>query len=79
MALQPESSAIAEAKQRSQIPVIGWVTKIYYLLTPPCFERHVKPLVPAAFAVFCPLQFQGGLTSGRRPVVKTIAESLSHD
>jgi hypothetical protein len=27
-----------------------------------------------------PLQFQGGLTSGRRPVVKTIAKSLSqHD
>jgi hypothetical protein len=27
-----------------------------------------------------PLQFQGGLTSGRRPVVKIIAESLSqHD
>jgi hypothetical protein len=25
-----------------------------------------------------PFQFQGGLTSGRRPVVKTIAESLSH-
>jgi hypothetical protein len=27
-----------------------------------------------------PLQFQGGLTSGRRPVVKIIAESLpQHD
>jgi hypothetical protein len=27
-----------------------------------------------------PLQFQGGLTSGRRPLVKIIAESLSqHD
>jgi hypothetical protein len=43
---------------------------------PPCFRRHIKPLVPIAFAV----QFQGGLTSGRRPVVKIIAESLSqHD
>jgi hypothetical protein len=25
--------------------------KIYYHELPPCFERHVKPLVPAAFAV----------------------------
>jgi hypothetical protein len=46
---------------------------------PPCFGRHVKPLISAAFAVLYPLHFQGGLTSGR-PVVKTIAESLSqHD
>jgi hypothetical protein len=30
---------------------------------PPCFGRHVKP----------------GRTSGRWPVVKIIAESLSHD
>jgi hypothetical protein len=43
------SGAIAEAKQRSQWSVIGWVTKNYYL--EPCFERHVKPLVPAVFAV----------------------------
>jgi hypothetical protein len=46
--------------------------------TPPCFGRHVKPLVPVAFAVISPLQFQRGWTSGRRPVVKIIAESLSH-
>jgi hypothetical protein len=47
---------------------------------PPCFGRHVKLLVPAAFAVVNPLQFQGGLTSGKRPVVKIIAESLlQHD
>jgi hypothetical protein len=39
---------------------------------PLCFERHVKLLVPAAFAI----QFQGGLT-GWRPVVKIVAESLS--
>jgi hypothetical protein len=44
---------------------------------PPCFRRHVKLLVPAAFAV---VSIGGGLTSGRRPVVKIIAESLSqHD
>jgi hypothetical protein len=27
------------------------VTKIYYLDSPPCFAKLVKPLVPAAFAV----------------------------
>jgi hypothetical protein len=37
---------------------------------------HVKPLVPAAFAVVNPLQFKGELMSGRRPVVKIIAESI---
>jgi hypothetical protein len=49
---------------------------------PPCFGRDVKPLVPVAFAIVSthPLQFQGGLTSGRRLVVKIIAKSLSqHD
>jgi hypothetical protein len=42
---------------------------------PPCFERHVKLLVPAAFAVISTYSsFQGGL------VVKIIAESLlQHD
>jgi hypothetical protein len=38
--------------------------------TLPCFGRHFKPLVSAAF------KFQGRLTSGRWPVVKIIAESL---
>jgi hypothetical protein len=63
--------AIAKAKHRSQ-----------NLLSrgPPCFGRHVKPLVPVAFAIASTHSFQGGLTSGRRPVVKIIAESLSqHD
>jgi hypothetical protein len=41
--------AIAEAKQHWS--VIGWVTKNVLCRAPPCFERHVKPLVPAAFAV----------------------------
>jgi hypothetical protein len=31
--------------------VIGWVTKNLLSRAPPCFGRHVKPLVPAAFAV----------------------------
>jgi hypothetical protein len=46
---------------------------------PPCFGKHVKPLVGCICSRHHPLQFQGGLTSGRRPVVKIIAESLSHD
>jgi hypothetical protein len=31
--------------------VIGWVTKNLFSRVSPCFGRHVKPLVPAAFAV----------------------------
>jgi hypothetical protein len=42
---------------------------------PSCFGRHVKLLGPTTFAVST--SFQGGWTSGRRPVVKIIAESLS--
>jgi hypothetical protein len=45
---------------------------------PPCFGGHVKQLVPAALAVFSTHCISiGGLTSGRRPVVKILAESLS--
>jgi hypothetical protein len=39
--------AIAEVKQRWS--VIIWVTKNLLSRAPPCFGRHVKPLVPAAF------------------------------
>jgi hypothetical protein len=38
--------AIAEAKERWS--VFGWVTKNLLSRAPPCFGRHVKPLVPAA-------------------------------
>jgi hypothetical protein len=41
--------AIVEVKQRWS--VIGWVTKNVLSQAPPCFERHVKPLEPIAFAV----------------------------
>jgi hypothetical protein len=41
--------AIAEVKQGWS--VIGWVTKYLLSLAPSCFGRHVKPLVPATFAV----------------------------
>jgi hypothetical protein len=61
--------AIAEVKQRWS--VIGWVTENLLSLAP-CFVRRGEPsLAP---------KFQGGLTSGRRPLVKIIAESLpQHD
>jgi hypothetical protein len=35
----------------AQWSVIEWVTKIYYLELLRASEWHVKPLVPAAFAV----------------------------
>jgi hypothetical protein len=41
--------AIAEVNQLWS--VIGWVTKTLSFRAPPCFGSHVKPLVPAAFAV----------------------------
>jgi hypothetical protein len=40
---------IAEVKQCWL--VIGWVTKNLLSRAPPCFGRHVKPLVPAVFEV----------------------------
>jgi hypothetical protein len=48
----------------------------------PCFGRHVKLLVPAAFAVVSiHSSFKDGCCQlGRRPIVKIVAESLSqHD
>jgi hypothetical protein len=42
-------TSIAEAKQRWL--VIGWVTKNVISREPPCVGMHVKPLVPAVFAV----------------------------
>jgi hypothetical protein len=40
---------IVEVRRRWS--VIGWVTKNLLSQAPPCFGRHVNPLVPAAFAV----------------------------
>jgi hypothetical protein len=52
--------AIAEVKQRWS--VIGWMTKNLLSRAPKCFKRHVKPLVPAAFAVVSTYQtWYGGL------------------
>jgi hypothetical protein len=41
--------AIAEVKQLWS--VIRWITKSLLSRAPPCFGRHVKPLVSVAFAV----------------------------
>jgi hypothetical protein len=41
--------AIADIKQRWS--VIGWVTKNLLSQAPPCFGKHVKPLIPVVFAV----------------------------
>jgi hypothetical protein len=40
---------IIEVKQRCSVN--KWVTKNVLSQAPPCFGRHVKPFVPAAFAV----------------------------
>jgi hypothetical protein len=61
------SRAIAEDKQRSQWSVMGWVTKTLSPRAPPCFGRHVKPLVPAAFAVVSTHQSALGSVVGYGP------------
>jgi hypothetical protein len=60
--------AIAEAKQRSQWSGIGWVTKTLSSRASPCFGRHVKPLVSAAFAVVSTHQLALGPRGGLWPV-----------
>jgi hypothetical protein len=45
------SASIVEVQQRSQRSVTGWVTKTLNSRASSCFGRHVKPLVPAVFAV----------------------------
>jgi hypothetical protein len=72
--------AIAERKHQSQWPVLRWVTKIYYLEILRASEGTLSRWSRLHLQSLAPLQFQGGLTSGRRPVVKIIAKSLSqHD
>jgi hypothetical protein len=68
---------IADAKQRSQWSVIGWVTKIYYI---ELLRTSEGTLTRCICSHWHPLQFQGESTSGNRMVVKIIAKSLSqHD
>jgi hypothetical protein len=58
---------IAEVKQRWS--VTGWVTKNVLSRAPPCLGRHVKPLVPAAFAVVSTHQPILGPRGGLWPVL----------
>jgi hypothetical protein len=58
--------AIAEVKQHWS--VIGWVTKNLLCQASPCFGRHVKPLVPVAFAVISIHQPALGRRGGLWPV-----------
>jgi hypothetical protein len=59
--------AIAEDKQRWS--VIGWVTKNLLCRAPPWLGRHVKPLVPVAFAVVSTHQHKLGPRGGLMPVL----------
>jgi hypothetical protein len=59
--------AIAEVKQCWS--VIGRMTKNLLSRAPPCFRRHVKPLVPAAFAVVSTHQSGLDLRGGLWPVL----------
>jgi hypothetical protein len=59
--------AVQEVKQRWL--VIGWVTKNLLSRAAPCFRRHVKPLVPAAFAVVRTYQSALGPHDGLWPVL----------
>jgi hypothetical protein len=58
---------IAEVKQCWS--VIGCVNKNLLSPAPPCFGRHVKPLVPAEFAVVSTHQPALGLRGGLWPVL----------
>jgi hypothetical protein len=59
--------AIAEVKQRWSVS--GWVTKNLLSRALPCFGRHVKSIVPAAFAVVSTYQPAMGPRSGLWPVL----------
>jgi hypothetical protein len=61
----------------SQRSVIGWVTKLFYIQLLRASEGTLSRCSRLHLQSLYPLQFQGGLMSGKRPVVKMIAESLS--
>jgi hypothetical protein len=68
--MQILSSTIAERKQHCS--VIGWVTKNLLSRAPPCFRRHVKPLVPAVFTVVITHQSTLGPRGGLWPVLLVV-------
>jgi hypothetical protein len=63
----PAVSAIGKVNQRWS--VIGWVTKNLLSRAPLCFGRHVKPLVPAEFAVVSTHQSTLGPRGGLQVVI----------
>jgi hypothetical protein len=67
--------AIVEVKQRA--PIIGYVIKILLSRAPPCFGRHVKALVPAAFAVVNTHQTAVGPRGGLWPVLLMFPSSTT--
>jgi hypothetical protein len=72
--------ATAEAEPNLQKLVIGWVTKINYLELLHASEDTLSRWPRLHLQSFVATPFQGGLTTGWRPVVKIIAECLSqHD
>jgi hypothetical protein len=68
---------IAEVKQRWL--VIGWVTNNLLSRVPPCFGRHVKSLVPAAFAIVSTHQPALGpwWVMARSPYVESIRKAYA--
>jgi hypothetical protein len=68
--------AIVEVKQRWS--VIGWMTKNVIYRVPPCFRKHFKPLIPAAFAVANTHQSALGTRGGLWPVFLIHMEDLCH-
>jgi hypothetical protein len=62
----PTASALrrAFAKVKQRWSVIGWVTKNILSRAPPCYGRHIKPLVPAAFVVVSTHQLALGSRGG---------------
>jgi hypothetical protein len=68
--------AIAEAKHRSQWPVLGWVTKIYYLELLRASEGTLSRWSRLHLQSLAPTPVSRRLV-GRRLVVKIIAEPLS--
>jgi hypothetical protein len=67
----PAVSALrrATAKVKQHWSVFGWATKNLLSRASPCFGRHVKPLVPDAFALVSTHQPALGPRGGLCPVL----------
>jgi hypothetical protein len=61
--------AIATCEVKQHWSVIGWVTKNLLSGAPPCFGRHIKPLISATFAVVSTHQPALGSRVRLRPVL----------